>query len=141
MVRQQCRLPSQAHLQLVPEDHTAEEIGGVTASAETSVPGLKVQVPVVVLVWAAAYRLQVHLLWEACLAAALQEVLAEEDDHEVLEVVEPPEQQDEAPQEVQLAAATAPHPTLTMGMTTRCALLALLGAAPAVRLEAGLQLP
>lgn len=99
--------------------------------------------PVAVLVWAAAYRSKVRLLWEACLAAALQgvlqEVLVEEDDHEVLEVVEPPDQ-DEAPQEVQLVAATAHQPTLTMGMKTMCALLALLEAAPVVRLEAGLQL-
>lgn len=64
----------------------------------------------------------------------------EEDDHEVLGVVEPPDQHDEAPQEVQLVAATAPQPTLTMVMTTMRALLALLGAAPAVRLEDGLQL-
>lgn len=100
--------------------------------------------PVAVLVWAAAYRSKVRLLWEACLAAALQgvlqEVLVEEDGHEVLEVVEPPDQQDEAPQELQLAATTAPQPTLTMGMTKMCTLLALLGASPAVRLEAGLQL-
>lgn len=126
VVRHQCLLPSQAHLELLPQDRTAEEIVEVTAWAETSVPVVQVQVPLVVLDWAAAYR--------------SQEALVEEDDHEVLEVVEPPDQQDEAPQEVQLAATTAPQPTLTMGMTTTCALLALLGAAPAVRLEAGLQL-
>lgn len=144
MVRQQCRLPSQAQLQLVPEDHTAQEIMEVTASAETSVRVVQVQVPVVVLVWAVAYRSQVRLLRETCLAAALQgvlqEVLVEEDDHEVLEVVEPPDQQDETPQEVQVAAATDPQPTLTMGMTTMSALLGLLGAVPAVPLEDGLQL-
>lgn len=126
VVRHQCRLPSQAHLELLPEDRTAEEIVEVTAWAEPSVLVVQVQVPVVVLVWAAAYR--------------SQEVLVEEDDHEVLEVVEHPDQQDEALQEVQLAAAMAPQSTLTMGMTTMCAHLALLGAAPAVRLEAGLQL-
>lgn len=126
VVRHQGRLPSQAHLELLPEDRTAEEIVEVTTWAEASVPVVRVQVPVVVLVWAAAYR--------------SQEVLVEEDDREVLEVAEPPDQQDEAPQEVQLAAAMAPQPTLTMGMTTMCTLLALLGAAPAVRLEAGLQL-
>lgn len=130
VVRHQCRLPSQAHLELLPEDRTAEEIVEVTAWAETSVPVVQVQVPVVVLIWAAAYRSQ----------GVLQEVLVEEDDHEVLEVVEPTAQQDEAPQEVQLAVAMAPQPTLMMGMTTMCAHLALLGAAPAVRLEAGLQL-
>lgn len=73
------------------------------------------------------------------LQGVLQELLVEDDDHEVLEVVELPDQQDEAPREVQLAAATAPQPTRTMGMTTMWALLALLGAAPAVRREAGLQ--
>lgn len=52
------------------------------------------------------------------LQGVLQELLVEDDDHEVLEVVELPDQQDEARQEVQLAAATAPQPTLTMGMTT-----------------------
>lgn len=50
VVRHQGRLPSQAHLELLPEDHTAEEVVEVTASAETSVPVVQVHVPVVVLV-------------------------------------------------------------------------------------------
>lgn len=106
VVRQQVRLPSQAHLQVVTEAPTVRDATVTTKTLVSVVqaPTRVVQASVRVLAWARGYR---------------QQELVVGDDYEApVELVEPLVVQEVSPQEVPVVAVSAHHLSLMIMMTT-----------------------